>query len=199
MALRLAALPKNVKALGKRLKQMNANPSIILASLLVVLPLFAQQSVDRYMGDWQGEVTINNQTKNVGVYMIPLGDGKYEARFVSDFLQRGPYLYRLKGEIRDGRFRFMDDIPFDVGRVLGTTDRGVGLMPLCGSDPLTPMEPRGTIGGRMRGTFELKQSERVSPQLGKAPPAGAIVLFDGKSLDRGGSRGRQAGEMEDPA
>jgi hypothetical protein len=143
---------------------------IILAPLLVAFPLSAQQPVDRYMGDWQGEVTINSETKNVGVYMIPLGGGKYEARFVSDFLQRGPYLYRLKGEIRDGQFKFMDDIPFDVGRVFGTTDRGVVLNAALWLGSAGTDGAKGTIAGRIGGSFELKQTQRISPELGKAPP-----------------------------
>ncbi|HOX59489.1 MAG TPA: DUF1080 domain-containing protein [Candidatus Paceibacterota bacterium] len=162
---------------------MKTKPGIIIAPLLAAIPLFAQQPADRWMGDWQGEVTINNETKNVGVYMIPLSNGKYEARFVADLLQRGPYLYRLKGEIRDGQFRFMDDIPFDVGRVFGTTGQGVVVDAALWAGTADTGGAKGTIAGRLRGAFALKQSERISPELGKAPPAGAVVLFDGKSLD----------------
>jgi hypothetical protein len=30
-------------------------------------------------------------------YMIPWDKSRYEARFVTDFRQRGPYLFRLRG------------------------------------------------------------------------------------------------------
>jgi len=164
--------------------RMKTNTGGILAFLLAALPLFAQPSADHYMGDWQGEVSVNNETRRVGVYMIPLGEGKYEARLVSDFLQRGPYLYRLKGEIRNGQVKFMDDIPFDVTRVFGTTGNGVVLNAALWSGTSTDGEARGTIAGRTHGTFEWKQTRRISPELGKAPPVGAIVLFDGKNLDQ---------------
>jgi len=175
------ALVGNVQTWRMR---MNTNLGGILAGVLMASTLFAQQATDPYMGDWQGEISVNDESQKVGVYMIPLGGGKYEARLVSDFLQRGPYLYRLKGEIRDGQVRFMDDIPFDISRVFGTTGNGVVLSAALWSGAVEGGNARGTMAGRLRGTFEWKQTQRISPELGKAPPAGAIVLFDGKNLDQ---------------
>jgi hypothetical protein len=159
--------------------------TIILLSAFTVLAgaATAQTPTDAFMGDWQGSVTMGGQAKNVAVYLIPLGGGKYEARFVEDFSKRGPYLFQLKGEIRGGQFRFMDNIAFDVGRVTGTTDRGVVLDAALWSGPVADGSVKGSIAGKFTGSFELKQTRRVSPNLGKAPPAGAIVLFDGKNLD----------------
>ncbi len=138
---------------------------------------------DQFMGDWQGRLTLNGQAQDAAVYMIPLGDGRYEARFVADFAKRGPYLFRLRGTIRGEQFRFMDDIPFDVGRITGTTDQGVVLEASLWSGNLTDGTVQGTVAGQRSGRFELKQSQRLSPALGKLPPAGAVVLFDGSSLD----------------
>src|SRR5438874_1265356 len=128
---------------------MNLKSPAIRASALFVLPVLAQEPMDQYMGDWQGKVTIKGQTRNVAVYMIPHGGGKYEARFVSDFAQRGAYLYRLKGTIRDGQFKFMDDIPFDVGRVVGTTERGVVLDAALWSGRVGVSGAKGTLKGKL--------------------------------------------------
>ena len=136
------------------------------------------------MGDWQGSVSIGGQKQPVCVYMIPLANGRYEARFVADFRQRGPYLYRLRGQIRDGQFRFMDDIPFDVGRITDTTDKGLLLPASLWSGKVTDHSVQGTVAGLQKGEFELQQTQRVSPDLGKRPPEGALVLFDGSSLDQ---------------
>ena len=98
--------------------------TILLGAAILTLPAAARSATDPFMGDWQGSVSIGGQKQPVAVYMIPLDDGRYEARFVADFSKRGPYLYRLRGQIRDGQFRFMDDIPFDVGRITDTAGRG---------------------------------------------------------------------------
>jgi hypothetical protein len=160
--------------------------NLLLAITLLVSSAIGQQSIaqaDRFMGDWQGSVTLNGQPQPAAVYMIPLGEGRYEARFVADFAVRSPYLFRLRGAIRGEQFRFMDDIPFDVGRVTGTTDQGVVLDASLWSGNLKDGAVQGMLSGRRRGRFELKQTQRVSPTLGKRPPADAVVLFDGSSLD----------------
>jgi hypothetical protein len=162
---------------------MNMNKLFLLPITVGVLNLFAQNPVDPYMGDWSGSVTLGGQPQPVAVYMIPLSNGKYEARFVADFAQRGPYLHQLKGEIRNGQFRFMDNIPFDVNRVVGANDKGVVLDAALWAGPVSGGAVKGTIAGKLSGSFELKQTQRVSPNLGKQPPPGAIVLFDGTNLD----------------
>ena len=159
--------------------------TLILTTGLLTLSALGQQSTaptDRFMGDWQGQLTLNGPAQPAAVYMIPLGDSRYEARIVADFAKRGPYLFRLRGTIRDGQFRFMDDIPFDVSRVTGTTDQGVILDASLWSGNLTDGATQGTVAGRRNGQFELKQSQRISPALGKRPPAGAVILFDGSNL-----------------
>ena len=92
--------------------------TILLGAAILTLPAAARCATDQFMGDWQGSVSIGGQKQPVCVYMIPLAGGRYEARFVTDFSKRGPYVYRLRGQIRDGEFRFMDDIPFDVSRII---------------------------------------------------------------------------------
>ena len=155
---------------------------------VLALRVAAQNAVDPFMGDWQGSVSIGGQQQSVSVYMIPLDKGRYEARFVADFRQRGPYLFRIRGVIRDGQFRFMDDIPFDVGRITATTDKGVVLAASLWSGKLTDNLLQGAVAGRQSGQFELRKTQRVSPDLGKRPAEGAVVLFDGSNLDHWQSR-----------
>ena len=123
----------------------------------------AQSPADPYMGDWQGSVTLAGKKQSVGVYLIPLDDGRYEARFVADFRERGPYLFRLRGIVRDEQFRFMDDIPFDVTQIMGTTGSGVVLGASLWSGKLAGETVQGNIAGRQMGQFELKKTQRVSP------------------------------------
>jgi len=162
--------------------------TIFFGAAMLTLSAAAQNATDAFMGDWQGSVSIGGQKQPISVYMIPLDQGHYEARFVADFRERGPYLYRLRGEIRDGQFRFMDDIPFDVGRITGTTDKGVLLPASLWSGKVTDNSVQGSVAGLRNGQFELQQTQRMSPNLGKRPPEGAVVLFDGSTLEQWQSR-----------
>jgi hypothetical protein len=98
---------------------------ISLLAVLVTGPGMAQSNVDPYMGDWQGTVTINGKEQSVALFMIPRGDGRYEVRTVSAFNQRLPYLDQLRGVLQSGRGTWIDAIPFEVSRVMGTADNGV--------------------------------------------------------------------------
>jgi hypothetical protein len=160
--------------------------TLLLTSGLLVSSASGQQSTvqtDPFMGDWQGSVALNEQAQATAVCMIPLGEGRYEARFVADFVKPSPYLFRLRGAIHGEQFRFIDDIPFDVGRVTGTTDRGVVLDASLWSGTLKAGAAQGAVAGRRQGRFELRQTQRISPALGKRPPTGAVILFDGSNLD----------------
>jgi len=144
----------------------------------------AQAAVDPFMGDWQGHVSIGGEKLSVAVCMIPLDKGRYEARFVADFRQRGPYLHRLRGVVRNSQFRFLDDIPFDISRIVDTTEQGVVLAASLWSGRLTENLVKGSVVGRETGEFELRKTQRVSPDLGERPPEGAVVVFDGSNLNQ---------------
>lgn len=149
-----------------------------LASLLVL------NAADPYMGDWQGTLRLGDDPeREVAVYMIPRGDGRYEAKIVPSFHERGPTLHRLQGRLADGRFALLDALPFDPRHVLRTTDDGVVMNAALWSAALEPAGVNGRIAGRLQGSFALAQTQRLSPTLGKTPPPGALVLFDGSNLE----------------
>lgn len=138
---------------------------------------------DPYMGDWQGTVTVDGVPHSVAVAMIPHGGGAYRARFFSTFANRVPALFDVQGWLRNGAFRAVDLIPFDVGHVLSATDKGVVLDASLWTGKLDGGKLEGTISGSKHGAFTLSQTKRTSPTLGQKPPAGAVVLFDGTNLD----------------
>ena len=141
---------------------------------------------DPYMGDWKGTVQTNGKTQSVAVYMIPYGNGWYEMKIVSAFNQRVPTLFHLRGRIQNEIARFVDLMPFDPTRVIGTTDRGVVVDASLWEGKIShtgTLTLQGTIAGRLDGRFRLEKFQRVSPTLGAKPPPNAIVLFDGTNLN----------------
>ena len=155
---------------------------LLAATLLSSVSL--GHTADAYMGDWQGTITTDGKTpRDVAVYMIPRGGGRYDAKIVSTFDRRGPTLHRLQGRIGGGKLSLIDAIPFDPLHVLRATDDGIVVRASLWSGGLTDGGSSGSIDGLLDGAFQLKQSKRLSPTLGKAPPAGAVILFDGSNLD----------------
>ena len=155
---------------------------ILLAATMLAVSAQAQDKPDAFMGDWQGSVSIGAQTQVVSVYMIPLDQGNYEARMVGSFSERGPYLFRLRGMIRNDQFRFLDDVPLNASQVAGITEKGVVFAASLWSGNLTGDSVQGSVTGRQTGSFELRKTKRVSPDLGQRPPAGALILLDGSNL-----------------
>jgi hypothetical protein len=112
------------------------------------------------MGDWKGIVFEADGSKSlIAAQVIALGGGKYQANIIEDFNKRIEPLAVLAGEKgSDGAVNF-------------TGDDGNGV--------IKQNEFAGLLGSRR---FILYKEYRVSPTLGKKPPLGAVVLFDGKNF-----------------
>ena len=142
----------------------------VLGSSLSFTPLLANDiaEIPEFMGDWSGEWTnpkggyYRNSFKLMA-RVIGQGDDTYEVQFIEEFDKRvRPYLVasaRPQG----------NKLVLQSGDWKATFDNGV-----CTGSGIP-------IAGELM-EFELKKIQRVSPTMGKAPPANAIVLYDGSSL-----------------
>jgi hypothetical protein len=124
-------------------------------------------------GEYVCEFERDGETRKLGVQVIALGKGEFEAvsyrgGLPGDGWQRGDERNSYKGKMADGVVMFEErdnhhgELKDGVLRVINDAEK--------------------------RTVLELKKVERKSPTLGKKPPEGAVILFDGKSIEawRGG-------------
>jgi hypothetical protein len=116
-------------------------------------------------GEYSGEVMTSDGELKVGAQVIALGDGKF--RMVG-------YHGGLPGDGWDGSDKREADGARKGDRAEFEFD-GNSVVIEDGKIAITDG------GGSRRG--ELKKVDRKCPTLGKKPPAGAVVLFDGKNTD----------------
>ena len=119
-----------------------------------------------YQGEYVGTVKSENGDVKIGLQVIALGKGKfqavgYEGGLPGEGWKRGDKSKTAEGELKDGAIKFASD---EADAVVSK-----GEVKILGKE------------GKEAGT--LKKVERKSPSLGAKPPEGAVVLFDGKSAD----------------
>jgi hypothetical protein len=153
-------------------------PPAVLLGTALLLPTSAwaadSEAADRsalgpdfeLQGEYVGQVNTDEGMRKFGVQVIALGEGKFEAVGFGG---------GLPGDGWDGQAHH---------RITGQRDQSGGV---------TFSEPHATARlhdgqielrnpqGAVMGTF--KKTERKSPTLGKQPPEGAVVLFDGSSTE----------------
>lgn len=116
-------------------------------------------------GEYVGEINRDGAQVKFGAQIIALGDGKF---------QGVGYAGGLPGDGWDGSERITGE------------GRREGEAAVFGKEDVQARVQNGEIliqaAGVTLGTF--KKVERQSPTLGAAPPAGAVVLFDGRSADQ---------------
>lgn len=116
-------------------------------------------------GEYRGEIKTEDGDKPIGVQVIALGDGKFRGvgfhgGLPGDGWSRGDKKQTSEGRLEDGILRFkVEDAEVE------------------GKD--------GKLSIRVNGetVCEFKKVARQSPTLGAKPPEGALVLFDGTSVD----------------
>jgi hypothetical protein len=145
--------------------------------------------VDPLMGDWQGtwEQIDGYNSGSLAAEVIALGGGQYRVRLVEDFgTTRDPYAV-LDGQLQDGRVKFSGKLNPDSSSVDGDIEAALEKDRFTG-------QFKGEAGGeQIKGKLTLAKTVRQSPTLGAKPPAGAVVLFDGRSFDEWVSLGGPKG------
>jgi len=150
------------------------------------LVLEAKEAIERadpVMGDWQGSWKRDDESDSglLVAQVIAQGAGKYRANFLKEFDTRIPPLAVLESRLQDKAVRFTgpaeyNGIEFQVQAVIKDG------------------KFTGSFQGQdFVGSFIMKKVVRLSPTLGAKPPAGAIVLFDGKNFDEWKHTGKKPG------
>jgi len=125
-----------------------------------------------------------------GLYEGTLKDVKFEARVIA--MGKDAYKIYLRQDLGGGK---VGKVELD-GKVEGdaVTFKNKGGETEWTAAYSSPGAIKGTAGGT---AFEAKRVERKSPSMGKKPPAGALVLLDGKNfgeVNRGKSEDDKVGD-----
>jgi acetyl esterase/lipase len=120
-----------------------------------------------FQGEYLGEIMTDEGVKKIGVQLVARGDGKFTAV---------GHLGGLPGEGWEAPEKWRTDGVMKNGVVT------IGVVEVAGATVKDGVFTITTVGGTVMG--QLKKVSRQSPTMGAKPPAGAIVLFDGKSADQ---------------
>ena len=134
-------------------------------------------------GEYLGEVEMDGQRISIGLQLIAEGEGRFKAvAYPGGLPGAGADMsQKFSGQgVRDGEG---DDA---VVRIEGVDAQGATHRGEIRGGALVILDGSGNAVAR------LPKVERKSPTLGKKPPEGAVVVFDGKSLD-----GVEGGRMTD--
>ena len=110
-----------------------------------------------------------------GLYEGALKDAKVEARVVAQ--GKDAYKIHVRQTLADGKLVKAELEGKADGDAVAFKNKG-------GDTEWTVTWTPGTLKGAAGGVaFEAKRVQRKSPSMGKAAPAGAVVLIDGKNFD----------------
>jgi hypothetical protein len=123
---------------------------------------FFPDEADPFMGDYEGRWSEQiDVDPEIHALVFPLGQDTYQIRIVAKRFLRATPKAIIEAKAEDGKIEFDEQ-----------GHRGV-------------IQDGKIVGGQAVGdaTFEMTRVVHESPTLGKEPPEGAIVLFDGSNLE----------------
>jgi len=147
---------------------LSALPAMAADEDLAQLAFVSKESADAdfaYQGEYSGEIELEQGKLGYGVQVIALGGGNFRAVGYLGGLPGDGWNKEDKVEIESSRVG--DVVTFQSEKVQGVLTSGVFDIQ--------------SLDGKSLG--KLRKIERKSKSLGKKPPAGAVVLFDGTSAD----------------
>ena len=150
-----------------------------LLALTCVQPLIGQDADYKMQGEYSGSVSADGEELKFGLQVIALGEGSFTGV---------GYRGGLPGDGWDMRDpKRVENVKAVDGKLsLTAWDATVQI----GDGVATVLADGQAIGKLMR-------LERKSPTLGEKPPKGAVVLFDGSSVDGWEHKGKPANMTED--
>ncbi len=129
---------------------------------------YIEIEADKRMGDWSGtRINKDGQEVPMAAQLIAYKNGRFTANLLSEFDKKDNQLATISGKVKGNEIKLIGSYK------QGTRWKGV----------VTDSSFNGVYHGQDHGTFTLKKVTRLSPNLGKEAPEGAIVLFDGSNLD----------------
>ncbi len=135
----------------------------------------AMEKADPFMGDWQGSWTLDDgyETGPLVAQVLALGKEGYRANFHIEFEYEWPPFFVLDGKSESSSVSINGRAEFEGNAldIQSTIKAGKFTGKFKGTDD---------DGQNISGTFTMEKTIRLSPTLGKKPPANAVVLFDGK-------------------
>lgn len=147
----------------------------------------AIEAADPFMGDWQGNWKLDDETESGSIVaqVIALGKGKYQVNLLEEFDKRIEPIVALEGQCENDAVHLAGPGKYDgwALQIKAAIEAGK----FTGS-----FEGRNEEGQETAGTFSLEKVYRLSPTLGAKPPAEAIVLFDGKNFDQWTPAGKKS-------
>ena len=153
--------------------------------------LSESKKIDPFMGDWGGSWRLSDGSQSGGLVaqVIALGKGQYRVNLLEAFDERAEPIAVFEGTVQGGKLPLAGE----------AKHKGANLQVKAAieADKFSgDFKGQTAEGDDVSGTFELEKKVRLSPTLGAKPPAGAIVLFDGKNFDRWERIGGEAGKKE---
>ena len=136
----------------------------------------ADETADLVMGNWEGQWrTDSGDVGGLTAKTAALGGTDYKTVFGLEIDgEKYTFPLQVQGKPDGSAMRFGGEI--DLGSALGGSYGWKGT--------IADGKFAGTFrGGQESGTFNMERITRQPPNVGLKPPAGAVVLFDGTSLD----------------
>lgn len=156
---------------------------ILAMGLLIGGAIAVAQDTDPLQGNWEGKFTQKAwNDKPVSAKVVTQGKGGYRT-----------ILAVPTGDGKSVEVAMTGAMEKDEVELSGAADLGAAAGGACEVKvKIKGGKMTGKISGRNApGAFEMSRIEKKPPTLGAQPPAGAIVLFDGKNTD--------AWKLTDPA